>query len=57
MHALQKLDDLLVLFEQVGFVERLAFFRALGPREHPVSPSFSRRITSAAKRHSVSRRR
>ena len=55
--ALQKLDDLLVLFKQVSFVERLAFFRALGHLERPVSPSFSRRIASAAKRHTVGSRR
>ena len=55
--VLQKLDDLLVLLKQVSFVERLAFFRALGPLERPVSPSFSPGITSAAKRHTVSSRR
>jgi hypothetical protein len=55
--ALQKLDEVLVLYEQVSFVERLTFFRALGPLERPVSPSFSRRIASAAKRHTVSSRR
>ena len=32
---LQKLVQLLVLFEQVSFVERLAFFRALGPSNAP----------------------
>ena len=52
--ALQKPDELLGLFEQVSFVERLAFFRALGPPERPLSPSFSRRIASATKRHTAS---
>ena len=35
-------------------MERLAFSRPLGPLERPVSPSFSHRIASAAKRHTVS---
>jgi len=33
--ALQKLDELVVLFKQVSFVERLAFFVPWGPSNAP----------------------